>query len=399
MSDTGTLQRRPFTLLGGLSEEEFLSRHWQKRPLLVRQALPGFCCPVPAEELAGLACEEGVESRLVLRHGDDGPWELRCGPFTEEDFAALPPDGWSLLVQDVDKHDPRLDALLDTFRFVADWRIDDIMISYARDLGSVGPHLDDYDVFLLQGLGRRCWQVGAAPETRPALRADSELRLLERFEPAHEWLVEPGDLLYLPPGIAHHGVAVGSDCMTLSIGFRAPLWREALAALVDEVLADLHAEARYADPDMRPAVDPGEIGPDVVRRFRRAFRTMVEAADDSLPRWLGCYLTEPKSGLGSVAALPAYGPPSFEHLLSSGRPVWRNRAARFAYSRDAHGHTWLFVDGAAYPAPDQASSLARLLCSRRVLAAEPLRELCRSPAARGLLVQLVAAGHLLSEDE
>lgn len=393
-----TAHDEPLPLLGGLSASDFLCRHWQKLPLLVRQALPGFYCPVPAAELAGLACAETVESRLVLRHGADGPWELRHGPFEEADFASLPASGWTLLVQDVDKHDERLDPLLEAFRFLPEWRVDDIMISYATDGGSVGPHLDDYDVFLVQGLGRRRWRVGAAPELQPKLRPDSELRLLAELQPAHDWVLEPGDLLYLPPQLAHHGEALGEDCMTLSVGFRAPLWREALGALLDEVLEGMSADARYADPELQPASNPGEISADVSGRFREAFQAMVVAAEDSLPLWVGRYLTEPKANLGSVAPESPPSSAALKRLLAHGRPLARSRSARFAYSRDPQGRTWLFVDGAAYPAPDEAASLAKLICSRRHITAQPLRELMRAPAVRTLLRELMAAGHLVVED-
>ncbi len=387
----------PRTLLGGLSSSEFLRQCWHKRPLLVRQGLSGFGCPIPADELAGLACEDDVESRLVRRAGSEGPWELRHGPFDASDFAALPETGWTLLVQDVDKHDPRLDSLLEAFRFIPDWRVDDVMISYATKGGSVGPHLDDYDVFLIQGSGRRCWQVGAGPLEGPELRTDGELSLLQRFEPTHQWILEPGDLLYLPPRIAHHGTALGDDCMTLSVGFRAPLWRDALGSLFDHALERLQGEPRYTDPDLQPTTAPGAIGPEVTDRFRAAWRDLAAQVEHHLPLWLGCYLTEAKPNLGSV--VPARRPrhDALERLLGHGHSLTRERASRFAYARDAEGALWLFVDGDAFPVPAGAADLVELLCNRRSIAADELRPLIAEAGARGLVLELMAAGHLASD--
>lgn len=389
----------PLALLGGRSSREFLRQFWQKQPLLVRQALKPFHCPIPADELAGLACEQDVESRLVRRAGPEGPWQLRHGPFQASDFAALPTTGWTLLVQDVDKHDPRLDSLLEAFRFIPDWRVDDVMVSYATASGSVGPHVDDYDVFLIQGNGRRRWQVAAGPVVGPELRGQEELRLLRHFEPRHDWVLEPGDLLYLPPGLPHHGTALDDDCMTLSVGLRAPLWRESLGSLVDQALERLQSDARYTDPDLEPTLSPGAIEPQVTERFRVAWRHLADQVEQQLPTWLGCYLTEAKPHLGSVA--PARRPhhSTLEHLRRPGYRLARERASRFAYGWDVQGAVWLFVDGDALPVPEGAISFVEVLCNQRAIDSAQLRPLITDTVTQDLLLELLAGGHVSIEKD
>ena len=194
-------------ILGEITATVFLEQYWQKKPLLIKRAFSNYQSPISAEELAGLACEEGVESRLILEHGETSPWQLRYGPFSEDDFTSLPKTNWSLLVQAVNHHVPELNELLEAFNFIPNWRIDDLMISYAPTHGSVGPHLDNYDVFLLQVQGRRHWHINENDYTEDDFIEDLELKILKDFEAKQDWILEPGDMLYLPPGIAHHGVA------------------------------------------------------------------------------------------------------------------------------------------------------------------------------------------------
>ena len=197
----------------GMAPEEFLRDYWQKRPLLIRNAFPGFESPIAPEDLAGLACEDGVLARIVAHERAKDKWMLRHGPFPEEMFPELPDHDWTLLVQDVDKWDADIAALLPHFDFLPRWRIDDVMVSFAAPGGSVGAHVDQYDVFLLQAQGHRRWQIDDRPDPPVHYRLDTELRLLQRFEPTHEWVLGPGDMLYLPPGVPHHGVAEDA-CLT-----------------------------------------------------------------------------------------------------------------------------------------------------------------------------------------
>jgi 50S ribosomal protein L16 3-hydroxylase len=366
------------SLLGGLSAADFLARHWQKAPLLIRQAIPGWTSPITPDELAGLACEDGVESRLVTRRR--GKWAVRHGPFDEADFGKLPARDWTLLVQGVDLWEPEVAELRDRFRFVPDWRLDDVMVSYAPPGGGVGAHVDQYDVFLLQGLGRRRWRIGGAAEVRPAWVPDQPLKLLVDFQPAEEWVLEPGDMLYLPPGWAHDGVAE-DDCLTFSIGFRAPSVAELAGRFAAAVADTEDEERRYSDPDLTPPANPGEI-PDAAIERVRAY--LAEKLDDRrfLAGWLGGLLTEPKE--------EREAPPPRKR-----RPVGTLRRAigsRLAFIRAGDAVT-LFADGEAHPAPaGAAAEAALLLCGDGRLTAEQAKAAWADPAAAALLDTLLASG-------
>ncbi len=235
----------PLTLLGGLTAAQFMRRHWQKKPLLVRQAVPRMVPPVSRSALFDLAAQEGVESRLI-RQRPQG-WTLRHGPFARRALPPLQQPGWSLLVQGVDLHHAGAHALMREFRFLPDARLDDLMISYASDSGGVGPHFDSYDVFLLQASGRRRWSIGRQRDLR--LQPDVPLKILAQFEPEESFVLEPGDMLYLPPRYAHDGVAVGGDCMTCSIGLRSPAALPLGADLLAR-MAEAQADALLGNVDV-----------------------------------------------------------------------------------------------------------------------------------------------------
>jgi 50S ribosomal protein L16 3-hydroxylase len=274
-------------LLGGLTQKAFLSQFWQRKPLLVRQAIGNFKGAVQAPELLALATREGVESRLVERRR--GAWRVREGPFSRSELARLPRSDWTLLVQGLNLELAAADALLRLFRFLPHARLDDVMVSYAVTGGGVGPHFDSYDVFLLQGPGRRRWGVA---QRHDAELVPGPLKILRRFEAEHEWLLEPGDMLYLPPGWAHDGVAL-EPCFTYSIGFRAPsrgeIAREFLAFLQERVALD----GLYADRGARPARHAAAIPEKMVRHaVEAAGRIRWRQRDVVL--FLGEYLSAPK---------------------------------------------------------------------------------------------------------
>src|SRR6185437_9058703 len=235
----------------GMPPARFLRDYWQKRPLLIRHAFPDFTPPLSPDDLAGLACMDGALARIVLHDAKRDRWTLRSGPFDDAAFAKLPKSRWTVLVQDVDKWDADTAALLAPFDFIPSCRIDDVMISYAVDGGGVGAHVDQYDVFLLQGMGQRRWSIDTRPNPPNAFREDVELKLLREFNPTHTWTLGPGDMLYLPPGVPHDGVAVG-ECMTFSIGMRAPSKAELLVVLAEQVATALPDSQRYADSGLRP---------------------------------------------------------------------------------------------------------------------------------------------------
>jgi 50S ribosomal protein L16 3-hydroxylase len=285
----------PLPLLGGLSPAQFMRRHWQKRPLLVRRALPGVVPPVSRRELFALAASDAVESRLVVRHGRGRrDWTLRHGPLPRRGLPPLAQPGWTVLVQGLDLHVPAAHELLQRFRFVPDARLDDLMLSWASAGGGVGPHLDSYDVFLVQVQGRRRWRVGRARDG--ALLDGVPLKVLRRFQPEFDWTLEPGDLLYLPPRWAHDGTAVDGACMTASVGFRAPgagdLARELLGRLA-EPLEPGASDRLYADPRQPATRAPAAI-PGALQAFAEAAVARALREPRWLARTLGEWLTEPK---------------------------------------------------------------------------------------------------------
>ncbi|HEU4709885.1 MAG TPA: cupin domain-containing protein [Methylophilaceae bacterium] len=285
-------------LLGGLSSEQFLADYWQKKPLLIRNAIPGFTGLLSPEELAGLACEEGVQSRLISNKNES--WRVEEGPFPEARFLKLPKKHWTLLVQDVNHHLDEADRLLRQFSFIPYARLDDLMVSYAPDGGGVGPHFDSYDVFLLQGHGRRLWRISEQQDL--ALVEDAPLRILKNFDTQQEWLLEPGDMLYLPPHIAHWGIAVG-DCMTYSIGFRAPSAQELVSEFLNYLQEKSVAKGMYADPDLRSQQHPAEIGIAMVAQVGSMLQD-VQWDESDVASFLGQYLTAPKADV--VFELPDF---------------------------------------------------------------------------------------------
>ena len=362
----------PLALLGGLSPAQFMRRHWQKKPLLVRQAIPGFAPLLARAELFGLAAREDVESRL-LRHGD-GRWALRRGPFGRRALPPLAQREWTLLVQGVDLHHAGVHALMQGFRFVPDARLDDVMISWASDGGGVGPHFDSYDVFLLQAHGRRRWRIGRQKDL--SLVEGLPLKILARFEPEHEYVLEPGDMLYLPPRWAHDGVAEG-ECMTYSIGFRQPargeLAGELLQRLAEEA-GELLGDAAYRDPSQPATVSPGAVPPAMLAFAQEAVQRLAGNAD-LLAMLLGEWLTEPKPDVWFEAGAEPRG---------TGAVVLDRR------TRMMHDAGHVFINGEGFQAAGRDAALMRRLADARQLSATERQRL--SAPARDLLAQWLQAG-------
>ncbi|HQN64083.1 MAG TPA: cupin domain-containing protein [Methylophilus sp.] len=276
-------------LLNGLSPQQFLDEYWQKKPLLIRQAIPGFTGLLSPNDLAGLACEDDVQARLISLKKNQ--WAVQHGPFDETDFTRLPKQDWTLLVQGVNHYVPGATALMAMFNFIPHARLDDLMVSYAPKGGGVGPHLDSYDVFLLQGLGRRNWKISA--QTDHQLIENAPLKILQHFETEQEWVLESGDMLYLPPQIAHWGIADSDDCMTYSIGFRAPAAQELGQEFLGYMQEQLCLNGMYADPDLTLQKHPAEISTDMVRKVSAMLR-QIQWNEDNVGDFLGRYLSEPK---------------------------------------------------------------------------------------------------------
>jgi 50S ribosomal protein L16 3-hydroxylase len=341
--------KQPLALLGGLTPAQFMRHHWQKKPLLVRQAIPGFTAPLPRADLFALAGQEGVESRLVQQ--TDDVWKLQHGPFARRALPPLQRPDWTLLVQGVDLHNDSVHALMQQFRFVPDARLDDVMISYASDGGGVGPHFDSYDVFLLQAHGQRRWRIGRQKDL--SLRDDVPMKILSHFEPEEEYVLEPGDMLYLPPRWAHDGIAQG-ECMTYSVGFRVPertdLAQELLVRLADE---DDGATAAllYRDAKQPAVAQPAEI-PATLQEFARDALQRALAQPRALERALGEYLTEPKSNV--------WFEPGPEGVLLE--QVVLDRRTRMMYDADH-----VFINGESYRAAGRDATLMRQLADQRTL--------------------------------
>ncbi|MEG4314798.1 cupin domain-containing protein [Pseudomonas sp. FIP_A4] len=383
----------PLQILGGLSAREFLRDYWQKKPLLIRQAIPDFQSSISPDELAGLSLEEEVESRLVIEHGDS-PWELRRGPFAEDTYQQLPERDWTLLVQAVDQLVPEVAELLGQFRFLPNWRIDDVMISYAAPGGGVGPHFDNYDVFLLQAHGQRRWRIGQMCDSDSALLEHGDLRILADFQGTDEWVLEPGDMLYLPPRLAHFGTAEDA-CMTYSVGFRAPSAAEVLTHFTDFLAQFLPDEERYGDADLQPSDDPYQIQSDALERLKRL---LAEHMGDErlLLTWFGQFMTEPRypERIEGVELTEQ----DLRAALADGAVLVRNPAARMAWSEIDLG-LLLFASGQSRLLPIQLRDLLKLICSADALHEDNLAPWLGDNDGRKLLQELIKQGSLEFADE
>ena len=369
----------PLPLLGGLSPAQFMRRQWQKKPLLVRQAVPGITPPIDRSALFDLAGGEGVECRLLSRF--DGDWRLRHGPFARRALPPIKKPDWTLLVQGLDLHWPAAHALLQAFRFVPEARLDDLMISWASDGGGVGPHLDSYDVFLLQVQGKRRWRIG--PVADRSLVSGLPVRILANFQATEEWLLEPGDMLYLPPLWGHDGVAEG-ECMTCSVGFRAAaastLAQELLHQIADGLEPPETGDVLYHDATQAATSTPGRM-PEGLRQF--AATALQRALRDplALDHALGQLMSEPKPQVWFQAGSP----------LDAGNGVVLDRRSRMLYD-DHH----VFINGEAFVAGGRDAKLMQRLADQRQLLAGDVARL--SPAAHALVSDWADAGWLHGSD-
>ena len=365
---------QPLTLLNGLSPETFMKRYWQKKPLLIRGAIPGFKPLLSRTDLFDLAGSDVVESRLISQVANSKDWKLKSGPMPRRAIPPLKQPKWTLLLQGMDLHHDGIHALMNQFRFVPDARLDDLMISYATLGGGVGPHFDSYDVFLLQAHGRREWRIGRQKDF--SLQADVPLKILTNFVPEQTFVLEPGDMLYLPPRYAHDGIAM-DECMTYSIGFRAPnrgeLARDLLQRLADDA-PDEAGDALYQDA-AQPAVEqPGAVPAQYLEFAQNAVN---RALHDPLvlARNLGEYLTEPKSSVyfddGSVARCDG--------------AVQLDRRSKMMF--DAHH---IFINGESYSASGRDATLMRELANHRCLGSRDVAK--ASAGAKALLSDWIEAG-------
>jgi 50S ribosomal protein L16 3-hydroxylase len=350
-------------LLGNRSPRAFLARYWQREALLVRDAVPGFRDMFTRQDLFALAARDDVESRLIVRDGRR--YTLEHGPFSRADLSALPERNWTLLVQGVNLHHDEAGALLRRFAFVPYARLDDVMVSYAAPGGGVGPHFDSYDVFLLQGFGRRRWRYGRQRDL--ALRPGLPVKILRRFTPQHDAILAPGDMLYLPPAYAHDGVAL-DPCTTYSIGFRATANVELAQAFLDYLHDRLVLDGRYADPGIAPTQEPARIGSAMQRHAAvQLARVRWDRAD--VARFLGMMLTEPKPTVFFAPPRPALSLRAFAAAVRKAG-IRLDPRTQWLYDDDA-----MYVNGEARPWPRHGRSALAALANARALTAAHTKRL------------------------
>jgi 50S ribosomal protein L16 3-hydroxylase len=386
------------SLFGNISIETFLTEYWQKKPLLIRNAFPDFESPIDPDEVAGLALEEDIESRIILEDGPNTKWELENGPFSEDRFESLPDSNWTLLVQAVDQWVPEMADLLEHFNFLPSWRLDDIMVSFAPKGGSVGPHYDQYDVFLLQAEGQRKWQLGPKCKADTELRNDSKLSILNTMHVTDEWTVNPGDLLYIPPMYAHNGVAE-NDCMTFSIGFRAPNETAVLQGISDLASIPLTEFNRYSDPSQSNASkSPALIDDASAERILEIVKSKL--SDQTLARrWLAETMTESKYEDLHEQLEESLEWDEITPLMTNQHRLTQNETTRWAYFLD--GETLhLFVNGIEYSYDNETSAkrLIEMLANNRHNKISDLTDLISTKPNQDILLSLINSNYLYFDD-
>ncbi len=382
--------------LQDFDRDDFVTQYWQKHPCILRNAFSGFedplVSPLSPEELAGLACEEDVHCRLVIEKDGINPWQVRYGPFEEKDFLQLPDSHYSLLVSECEKWLPELTELTDQFRFIPDWRFDDLMISYAPAGGSVGPHIDEYDVFLLQTMGSKRWQYCEARTEQANLIAGLELAILQEFDPDQDIVLKPGDVLYLPPGFAHHGVAL-DRCMTYSIGFRAPNASSALESFALETERPGVNVKRYADPDLELDRHHAEITDTEIERFRALATDLLQQSKELWRDAVGKMLSD-----STVVVAENNEQPVHISDLQSGNWI-KHPETRMFYHRSENGIA-LYYNGRVHELPEDQEILEQLrqLCEHRQWSGSLINACIEIVPLKVLLIELASNGAILQAE-
>ena len=369
-----------------LDRDIFLRDYWQRKPLLIRNTASDYSAPIDADTLAGLALEDTVESRII--ENLNGAWSVHQGPFSEQDFSRGNP--WTLLVQAVDHYLPEVAQLRQWADFIPHWRVDDVMVSYAVDGGSVGPHYDNYDVFLLQGEGERLWRLGQQCDSSTALLEHNQIRVLAEFELAEEYLLGPGDILYVPPGLAHWGVAQG-ECTTFSIGFRAPRASDLLSRFTDSALETIPPDTFYTDAGRAKPRRPGEIEVADVERARQIAIACLQSNGQS--RWFGELVTEPRYAVDEQLEEE-----QAISILDSAQLLQVNAAAKLAWQEQDDAIV-VFTNGASSLQDKRVLTHLIDLCTDRQLGGQELAQAREQRECRQLLIELLCAGVLHSDDE
>ena len=390
------------SILGEITTEEFLRDYWQKKPLVIRGAFADFEMPFDAGELAGLALETDCPARIILEKGvapknttlDHKKWTVQYPPFTDESFTSTPETHWTFLVNDLERYYPELGNLIEPFRFIPDWRIDDLMVSYAADKGSVGPHVDAYDVFLIQGEGKRRWQVVTDPDYPTELLQDSQLAILKNFKHDEEWLLDTGDMLYLPPNMPHHGVAEG-ECMTFSVGFRAPdtlgltqSWLESFNSDGKDAETKAIITKRFNDAERKIQKNSGEIAAEDIQKLSSLIMDLVKNQEQQLPIFLGKYLTETKNNEEDNEQVISS---KFSKKADYERQSW----TRISYIEDEQNKSiHIFAAGLHVTLPQSERAAIQAFCEHYYYGAETLKNLFEYDEFKGMFKELLKGGNL-----
>ncbi len=375
--------------LGGMSAETFLAEYWQKKPLLIRQAFPGFKTLLTPDELAGLACDEDVNSRIIIEQGGEHPWQAIHGPMDEMVFARMPETHWTLVVNDLEKTVPELARLTDRFRFIPEWYLDDLMSSYAAPHGTVGPHFDLYDVFILQGSGRRRWQISTQPVAEDNVIPDIAIRLQKDFTAEQEWILEPGDMMYLPAGVSHHGVSL-DESMSYSIGFKATSHEALVNDFIAHITSKLPVHKTFHLPAGGLSGQPNEITPDAIEEVRRIFTQYLDPQNPELECWFGSFVSDSKVDYLNECEQPAENLQALLELSMENPPLMRHPASRFAFIDKEGGSCQLFIDGQDFLV---TRAFAVKLCAQRTVELPELMSVM-SDFEQDLLLNLYNAGKL-----
>lgn len=346
-----------------LNIDDFLENYWQKKPLLIRAAFTDYQSPITAEELAGLACEDFVESRIISEQKSMPKWSLEHGPFPESRFTNLAKSHWTLLIQGLNKIFPEFDDLLHQFNFIPSWRIDDLMASYAAPEGSVGPHIDQYDVFLLQATGKRKWMISEKPVSTDNFEENLPLKIIKEFQIESEWILEAGDMLYLPANVAHHGVGM-ENCMTFSIGFRAPSYTELLSAYIDDHITELDDKLRYQDPDLSVSQNNGEISSEAINKVQEIllsqFSDKTKIAD-----WFGPFITEYLNDDNHQIEKTLSSSEFLSHYEKAGT-IRRPATVRANYYKKTNGELALYINGIKQKIIPETEQLVMIFCNQHL---------------------------------
>ena len=380
-------------LLGRISQKEFLSRYWQKRPLLMKQAIQPFPDLITPEEIAGMSLDERIESRLIIQGPGKNKWQLQRGPFKASTFKKLPKKKWTVLVNGVDRFVPSVHAFLDEFSFIPFWRMDDVMISYAVDQGNVGAHVDNFDVFLVQASGTREWMIEDRPVPKDDFIPDLPVRLLKKFKPTHRWILEPGDILYLPPRFPHHGVAQGDRCMTISVGCRAPSVNDIINEVASSALSRTDESLRYSDPELK-AQEPGEISPDAVKKIKGLLEKAL-LSEEFLSDWLGRSTTEPYSDVKLLDHAHKVSAAAVAKTLRGATALVRTEGSRLAFISKPGASIAFYVNGECHELSGKTAALAKELSNRFVLPIADIAPYLNDKGCQQLLSKLLASGAVL----